>query len=303
MTDLTDTIVPKSDQLNADDLIGGPRTIAVTGVKRADSPEQPIAISFDGDNGKPYRPCKSMRRVLVMVWGADGAAYVGRRMTLFRDPGVQFGGQQVGGIRISHMSHIDKAVTMALTATRANRKPFTVKPLAHERPQRPNETPSLTPQQQKIADGIRELIARLEPVRVHSELESVTTADDFVARRNWIKKNWPDKSGELEDAIKAALARIEAQDSEGVPSLVDDGILPDGWDVGAEDDPTRARAESLATEVSRYASEEAVKDFAKRADVRKLMTEWKASRPELFQLVEDATEARMAALAIEGVAA
>ncbi|WP_230683990.1 hypothetical protein, partial [Streptococcus pneumoniae] len=35
----------------------------------------------------------------------------------------------VGGIRISHMTDIDSAMTMALTATKGSRKPFTVKPL------------------------------------------------------------------------------------------------------------------------------------------------------------------------------
>ena len=132
MTDLSQTIAPKSDQLNADDLIGGPRTIKVTGVSKMREPDQPIAINFEGDGGKPYKPGKSMRRVLVRVWGNDGTTYVGRRMTLYRDDTVQFGGVAVGGIRISHMSNISAAVTMALTVTRANRKPFTVRPLPAE---------------------------------------------------------------------------------------------------------------------------------------------------------------------------
>lgn len=130
MTDLRLTIAPKSDQLNTDDLIGGPRTIKVTRVSLCKEPDQPIAIGFEGDGGKPYKPCKSMRRVLVSIWGADGAAYSGRSMTLYRDEKVQFGGMAVGGIRISHMSHIDGPVTLALTASRAKRVPFTVKHLA-----------------------------------------------------------------------------------------------------------------------------------------------------------------------------
>lgn len=133
MTDLSQTITPKSDQLNADDLIAGPRTITITKVAgRPNSPEQPIAISFEGDAGKPYLPCKSMRRVLVHLWGNNGEAFVGRCMTLYRDPSVQFGGLAVGGIRISHMSDIDEPVTMALTATRQSRKPYTVRPLVAE---------------------------------------------------------------------------------------------------------------------------------------------------------------------------
>jgi hypothetical protein len=70
-----------------------------------------------------------MRRVLVHCWGADGNVLRGRRLTLYRDENVQFGGIKVGGIRISHMSHIDREITMALTATRAKRTPYTVKPL------------------------------------------------------------------------------------------------------------------------------------------------------------------------------
>lgn len=123
--DLSKTIAPKSDQLNADDLIGGPRTITVTGVKLA-AEDQPVSIFFVGDDGKPYKPCKSMRRVLVKAWGPDGSQYAGRSMTLFLDERVRFGGAEVGGIRISHLSHISKSLTMALTATRATKKAYTV---------------------------------------------------------------------------------------------------------------------------------------------------------------------------------
>lgn len=130
MTDLAATIAPKSDQLNADDLIAGPKTITITGVRGSDDPDQPVAVHFEGDNRKPWKPCKSMRRVLVHAWGADGNAFVGRSLTLYRDEGVQFGGIKVGGIRISHMSHIERDMTMALTTTRAKRAPYTVKPLA-----------------------------------------------------------------------------------------------------------------------------------------------------------------------------
>ena len=92
--------------------------------------DQPVAIHFAGDEGKPYKPCKSMRRVLVRAWGADGAQYVGKSMTLFLDEQVRFGGAAVGGIRISHLSHIEKSITMALTATRATKKAYTVQVLA-----------------------------------------------------------------------------------------------------------------------------------------------------------------------------
>ena len=130
---LNSTIIPKSDQLNADDLISGPRTIKITNVLPGSS-EQPVCITFEGDNGRPYKPSKSMRRVLVTIWGSEGAAYVGRRITLYRDPTVMFGGDLVGGVKISHASDITATATMTLTEKRGKRKPFTVEPLAAETP-------------------------------------------------------------------------------------------------------------------------------------------------------------------------
>ncbi len=126
---LAETIIPKSDQLNADDLITGTITIKVTAIKGSNEPQQPVSIHYEGDNGKPYKPCKSMRRVLVSAWGANGLEYVGKSMTLYRDNSVAFGGIQVGGIRISHLSHIDNDLTLALTVSRASRKPYIVKRL------------------------------------------------------------------------------------------------------------------------------------------------------------------------------
>ena len=128
MDDMKPTIEPKSDQLNADDLITGPITIKVTKVA-IKSGEQPVSIFYEGDNGKPYKCCKSMARIMVAAWGADSKRYVGRSMTLYRDETVKWAGMAVGGIRISHMSDLDDDMTMALTVTRSNRKPFTVRPL------------------------------------------------------------------------------------------------------------------------------------------------------------------------------
>lgn len=128
MTDLSKTIEAKSDQLNAEDLIAGDKTIRITKVS-AVAGDQPISINYEGDNGKPYKPCKSMRRVLVHVWGSDGSQYTGRSMTLFREPSIKFGGVAVGGIRISHMSHISEKKSFALTESRAVRKIYTVMPL------------------------------------------------------------------------------------------------------------------------------------------------------------------------------
>lgn len=131
--DLTSTIVPKSDQLNAEDLLAGPVTVTVESVTGG-SAEQPVNVNLREFPGRPYRPSKTQRRVLVKLWGAESAAYAGRRMTLYRDPDVKFGGIKVGGIKISHLSHIEQRATLVLTETKGKRAPHVVEPLPDATP-------------------------------------------------------------------------------------------------------------------------------------------------------------------------
>lgn len=135
MVDLSKTIIAKSDQLNADDLLGGPITVTIEDVQQG-NPDQPIAVFYKGCNGKPWYPCKSMRRVLVAVWGNDGKGYVGKSCTLHRDPEVKFGGIKVGGIRVSHMTGLDKDMALGLQVTRGSKKLYTVRPLRVEQPRK-----------------------------------------------------------------------------------------------------------------------------------------------------------------------
>lgn len=130
MIDMSNYILARSDQLNADDLMDSPRTITVTKVTaQPDAAEQPVSIHYEGGEGRPWKPCKTARRILVSVWGKDASKYVGRSLTVYRDPTVAFGGMQVGGIRVSHMSHIDEKKTVALQVTRGRKAPFTILPL------------------------------------------------------------------------------------------------------------------------------------------------------------------------------
>lgn len=125
--DISDTIIPNSAQINAEDLLR-PITVNITGVERGNA-EQPVFIHLAEFPGRTYRPGKSMRRVLVAAWSAEASTYTGRRLTLFNDPTIKFGKDVTGGIRISHMSHIDKPLNVALTVTRGRRAPFVVQPL------------------------------------------------------------------------------------------------------------------------------------------------------------------------------
>ena len=129
--DMTESIAPKSDQMDYEDLLGGERAFTIQEVRRGPSSEQPVEIVL-AEFPRPWRPAKSMRRILVHCWGADGSQYVGKRVLLFSDPTVLWAGKPVGGIRIKALSGIDGPQTVALTVTRGKRAPFKVQPLTEE---------------------------------------------------------------------------------------------------------------------------------------------------------------------------
>jgi hypothetical protein len=126
---MTESIAPRSDQINADDLIGGPATYTVRVVSngKAEHPFDFLLVETD----RAYRPSKTMRRVIVNAWGKETSTYAGRCLTLYREPTITFGGQVVGGIRISHMSHLegDVPAEVRVQVTRGKREKFVVLPL------------------------------------------------------------------------------------------------------------------------------------------------------------------------------
>lgn len=135
--DLSETIAPDSQQLDAIDLVA-PRTFTITQVSKG-NPDQPVNISL-AEFPRAWRPGKTVRRILVKIWGPDASTYVGRRVTLFNDESVTFGGVATGGVRISHMSHIDKPVTLTLPAARGKYQRYQIDPLPVDAPADPEPT-------------------------------------------------------------------------------------------------------------------------------------------------------------------
>jgi hypothetical protein len=129
---LRDTIAPKSDQLNYDDLIGGPLTVKIVGLA-AGSAEQPVIVRIadaaTGAEMRDYKPCKTMRRVMVAAWGDKGRDWIGKSMTLFGEASVKWGGVEVGGIRISHVSGIAGPLALKLTTARGKRSECVIQPI------------------------------------------------------------------------------------------------------------------------------------------------------------------------------
>ncbi len=125
--------LPKSDQLNSEQLLTGPLTITVTDVT-VKVGEQPVTVHYEGQEGRPYKPCKSMLRVLCLAWTENGNEWRGKSMTLYNDPTVIFGKDVVGGIRISHLSDIPDDIEVRLTKTRGKKVLHTIKRLAERGP-------------------------------------------------------------------------------------------------------------------------------------------------------------------------
>lgn len=129
------TAEPRSDQWNFDDFIGGPRTFTISGVK-VGTAEQKYDIELVEGEGRSWRPPLTMLRLLIAAWGDDATVWAGRRVTLYGDATVRFGADAVGGIRISHMSHLpgNKTLTVKLTSTRGRKASHTVEPLTDAPP-------------------------------------------------------------------------------------------------------------------------------------------------------------------------
>lgn len=125
--DISETLAPNSDQLDAVDLLGGPQTFTIIKVSKGKD-DQPVDIAL-AEFPRVWRPGKSMRRVLAACWGTDASAWTGRRVTLYCDESIRFGNDVVGGTRISHLSHIDKPKSIPLLVSRGKSATFRVQPL------------------------------------------------------------------------------------------------------------------------------------------------------------------------------
>lgn len=126
--DITRAIAPKSDQLNADDLLAGPRTIRIRDV-HVSVGEQPVSVFFDGDDNRPWKPSKTAMRCLALIWGANAAKWIGMHVTLYNDESVTWAGAAVGGIRVSAIEGISAPRTLQLTKTRGKKVAVTIQPL------------------------------------------------------------------------------------------------------------------------------------------------------------------------------
>lgn len=168
------TIEKKTDQLNYEDFLGGvTRIVTIAGVK-AGTKEQQYDIAIEGDK-RVWRPAVTVLKLLVEAWGDDATAWVGRRALLYGDPTVTFGRDTVGGIRVSHVSHIAKPVSANLTETRGKRKKHTVDPLPDVAPQ------PAAPTADEIANATREQVTEWWGAHPNLRPQLATRAEELKA--------------------------------------------------------------------------------------------------------------------------
>lgn len=209
MIDLDKMIIAKTDQLTADDLLSGPRTIRITKVKGNETDDQPVSIFFEGDDGKPFKPCKTVRRVLRWIWGRDASKFVGHSLTIYRDEEVSFGGLKVGGIRVSHASHIEHEMIVPVQAKKGRKAPVRVKPLKAE------PVPLKVVEKPAPADGfdIQEFEATVNL--------ALTNFEDAETLATWWEEQKPYRL-QARDADKARAGQIATRVNEQIEKMKGD---------------------------------------------------------------------------------
>ena len=196
---LSQAIIARSDQLNADDLINGPRTFTIKEVRRGDA-DQPVAIVLaEFPEKRPFKPSKTVLRLLAYAWGEETDDWPENpRLTLYRDEKVKWAGQEIGGIRVSHLSHIDKPLKVALAESKGKKSLWRVDPLPADAP----SSPVVSEKEAQIAALRAQLDAET------AEFERFASVTD--ARR------------ESDASVRRELARNRSGDATGTPSREED---------------------------------------------------------------------------------
>lgn len=168
MADISATLEAKSDQLNATDIIGAEPVIRIREVKVNLSADQQVMVYFDGDNNRPWKPSKGMRRILAAAWGRDTDNWIGKYAQLMFVASVIYAGKEVGGIRVKALSDIPEAgLNCALTISKSKREPYHVALLKIKQAMYPQESfdANLGKMKEKMSSGsmtLQQVIAQCQ---------------------------------------------------------------------------------------------------------------------------------------------
>lgn len=184
MANFMQTLEAKSDQLNATDIMGTELVIRIRDAQLTNNKDQPLSIYFDGDNNRPWKPSKGMRRVLAAGWGADTDNLIGKSVKLYFEPTVTYAGKEVGGIRIKAMSDINpNGMVVVEAVNRQKRVPVHVEYLDTTQPEYPDD---------RFAKGL--------PVMVDKMKNGEMTLQQVIAQCQKTGNLTPEQIKQLEDS-------------------------------------------------------------------------------------------------------
>ncbi|OBB15489.1 hypothetical protein A5731_00545 [Mycolicibacterium conceptionense] len=184
--DMSETIAADSTQINAVDL-AIPVTVTITGSSAGPDAKQPVNLEVAEFPGRVYRPCKSMRRLIVEAWGKDTKAYVGRQITLYNEKSVKFGSSNTGGIRIKALTHIDQSFSSTQMESQRKYVTYTIEKLPD-------------PITAADADAIRDRITKADTLDALESIAAELKALNLGAHKKPLQTAW----SERQTAIKAA---------------------------------------------------------------------------------------------------
>jgi hypothetical protein len=210
--DITDALAPVSDQLDAIEL-AAPRTFTIdTGSRLGQREGKTVAEIRLVDFPRVWRPSKGMLDALVGAWKTtDATQWVGHSLTLYNDTEVMFGREKTGGVRVSHVSHIDKPMTVTIRAGSGRTKPWRLQPLpdAQTKPSR------------KAAESVAPTAAQVAACTDRDELRAMYRVS----------------GDEMRTQITARVAELDEGGAQPVEPDTGPGPSDADWDaMGAPDD-------------------------------------------------------------------
>ncbi len=144
----------KGDYLSAAELGDRRPTLTITKIstskvddeKKKKEVDKAVMWFKEIDRGFMY--CKTTGHSLAAMFGEDDDNWIGKRVTLFADPNVHFGGEQVGGIRVVGSPDIAKQIVVRIKFPK--KKAFEVTLVQ-------TKAPTAAPQQQTAAPSGKEI--------------------------------------------------------------------------------------------------------------------------------------------------
>lgn len=201
MTNIAHTLVAKSDQLNAADLIGGEKLLKITSVDVKSASD--VWVHYEGENGRPWKTSLTARRILARLWTEESDNWIGHTVAVHCDPTVVYAGEEVGGIRPHAATGIDSERVIKLKERRGP-KPKTFKII----PLRLDSSPQAKPTRiefsmETYTRAIEKILSESE---THDELQ--TRFDRMSDWRKQAAQTDREKATELRERVNARLSEL-----------------------------------------------------------------------------------------------